>query len=156
LLIFLDPQIDPLGAGYNVIQSKIAVGSGRFIGKGFLHGSQSQLDFLPANHTDFAFSTFAEQFGFIGGVIVLALFAFMLIRMLTWTKTAKDRQGAYIIVGAVALILAHVMINVGMTIGIMPVTGLPLPFISYGGTSYLTFMIAIGLAMSVHQRRYTY
>lgn len=156
LLIFLDPQIDPLGAGYNVIQSKIAVGSGQFMGKGLLQGSQSKLDFLPANHTDFAFSTFAEQFGFIGTVLLLLIFAFVLMRMLSWTKAAKDRQGVYIIVGAVALLLAHVVINVGMTLGIMPVTGLPLPFISYGGSSYLTFMTAIGLAINVHQRRYTY
>ncbi len=156
LLIFINPQIDPLGAGYNVIQSVIAVGSGGIFGKGWLKGTQTQLDFLPANHTDFAFSTFAEQFGFIGSCLVLLAFGFMLIRMLGWTRYAKDNQGIFIIVGVATLILAHVLINIGMTIGIMPVTGLPLPMISYGGSSYMTFMTALGLAINVHQRRYTY
>lgn len=156
LLIFINPQSDPLGAGYNVIQSIIAVGSGGFLGKGWLKGTQTQLDFLPANHTDFAFSTFAEQFGFIGCILVLVLFGFMLVRMLGWTRYAKDTQGILLIVGVVTLLLGHVLINIGMTIGIMPVTGLPLPMVSYGGSSYLTFMTALGLAINVHQRRYTY
>ena len=156
LLIFIDPQRDPLGAGYNVIQSQIAVGSGKILGRGWLKGSQTQLDFLPANHTDFAFSTFAEQFGFIGTFIMLVLFGVLLFRMLSWTKQSKDKAGILVIVGCVALFLAHVLINAGMTMGIMPVTGLPLPFVSYGGSSYLTFMTALGLAINVHQRRYTY
>jgi len=157
ILIFLNPEIDKLGAGYNVHQSIIAVGSGKVFGKGWLRGSQSQLDFLPANHTDFAFSSFAEQFGFIGALILLSFFIVIIYRMTTiWTRNAKDPQGILIIIGCAALIIGHLFINMGMTIGIMPVTGLPLPFFSYGGSSYLTFMTAIGLAMNVHQRRYSY
>lgn len=152
LLMFLDPESDPLSAGYNIIQSKIAVGSGRLFGKGWLHGTQTQLEFIPEHHTDFIFSAYSEEFGFIGVVIMLILFAFLLYRLFSWIKLTNNQEGMLAIAGFATLLTAHVVINIGMTIGIMPVTGLPLPFVSYGGSALINFATAVGLAMNVHTR----
>lgn len=147
--VFFDPYIDPLGDGYNVIQSQIAVGSGQLWGKGYLEGTQNQMGYLPTKSTDFIFSVLSEEFGFVGAVIVVALLFAVIYRCFKSAKRADNTYGRYICTGVGAMFLFHVFENVGMCIGIMPVTGIPLPFISYGGTSLLTNMIAIGLVMSV-------
>jgi rod shape determining protein RodA len=152
LLVFLNPESDPLGAGYNIIQSKIAIGSGGLFGKGWLHGTQTQLEFIPEHHTDFIFSAFAEEFGYLGIFVLLTLFALLLYRIFTWIKTTEDRQGMLAIAGFATLLTAHIFINIGMTVGIMPVTGLPLPFVSYGGSALINFSTAVGLAMNIHKR----
>lgn len=153
LLVFLDPFSDPTGSGWNVIQSMIAVGSGGFVGKGLLGGSQNQLNFLPANHTDFVFSVVGEELGFVGAVFVLSLYLFILWRGLKIALLAKDRFGQGIAAGCVSMFFFHLVINVGMTLGIMPVTGLPLPFVTYGGSTLLTSLLAIGLLLNVGLRR---
>lgn len=154
LLVFVDPYSDPTGAGWNVIQSMIAVGSGGFLGRGFLSGSQNQLNFLPANHTDFVFSVIAEEWGFVGAIFVLSLNLFIIWRGLLIAHRAKDPFGTLVAVGCVSMFFFHLVINVGMTLGVMPVTGLPLPFITYGGSTMLTFLIAIGLLLNVGLRRH--
>ncbi len=153
ILSFLNPQSDPLGAGYNVIQSLIAVGSGQLFGRGFGRGTQSQLRFLPERHTDFIFASLAEEWGFIGASIILVLFFILLWRMLKIAKTSKDDFGMLICVGTFFLFLAQVTINIGMNLGILPVTGLPLPFISYGGSSLVVSFSLLGLVQSVALRR---
>ncbi len=153
LLTFFSPTADPLGIGYNVVQSTIAVGSGQLSGRGLASGSQSQLNFLPSQHTDFIFAVLTEKLGFVGGVILLALFALLLARGLLVAYRARDRFGMFLAVGVVAMFLFHIFINVGMNMGIMPVTGIPLPFISYGGTNLLIGMVAIGLLESIVVRR---
>ena len=130
--VFLDPELDPFGAGYHVIQSKIAIGSGMLWGKGFMQGTQSQLDFLPENHTDFIFAVAGEEFGFVGAVVILLLYLVLIWRGLTIALNAEDRFGMLLATGITGMYLFHVLVNVGMTIGIMPVTGVPLPFLSYG------------------------
>lgn len=147
--VFFDPYIDPLGNGYNVIQSMIAVGSGRLWGKGYLHGTQNQMGYLPTKSTDFIFSVFSEEFGLVGAIIIVCLLFILIARCFNAAKKADNPFGRYICVGVGAMFLFHVFENVGMCIGLMPVTGIPLPFISYGGTSLLTNMTAIGLVMSV-------
>ena len=147
--VFFDPYIDPLGDGYNVIQSQIAVGSGQLWGKGFLEGTQNQMGYLPTKSTDFIFSVLSEEFGFVGAAIVVILLFMIIYRCFKAAKKADNTYGRYICTGVGAMFLFHVFENVGMCIGIMPVTGIPLPFISYGGTSLLTNMIAIGLVLSV-------
>ena len=149
LLVFLDPTIDPQGAGYNVIQSRIAVGSGGLFGKGFLHGTQSRLHFLPEPHTDFIFSVFSEEFGFVGGVLLLVLFAFLFWRILSTAFHAKDLRAKYLCVGVAAWIWFQVMESIAMSMGLAPVTGLPLPLISYGGSSLLMEAVALALVQSV-------
>lgn len=150
MLVFLNPSIDPLGAGYNVIQSRIAVGAGGFFGKGFLQGTQSRLHFLPEAHTDFVFSVFSEEFGFAGASVVLALFAILLWRMLRTAARSGDPR-ARILVGAVsAWIWFQLFENIAMAVGIAPVTGLALPFVSYGGSSMVSLGAALGLVQSVH------
>jgi rod shape determining protein RodA len=150
MLVFLNPSIDPLGAGYNVIQSRIAVGAGGFFGKGFLQGTQSRLHFLPEAHTDFVFSVFSEEFGFAGASLVLALFAILLWRMLRTAARSGDPR-ARILVGAVsAWIWFQLFENIAMAVGIAPVTGLALPFVSYGGSSMVSLGAALGLVQSVH------
>ena len=151
---FLNPESDPLGAAYHLIQSKIAVGSGGFMGKGFMAGTQSQLHFLPEQHTDFAFSVLAEEWGFVGAVVVLGLVALLVYRGLVHAMRAKDRAGMLCVVGAVAMIFWPAVINIGMVIGLFPVVGIPLPFISYGGSSLVTTMAAVGLIEAVATRRY--
>lgn len=153
LEVFFNPTADPLSTGYNVVQSTIAVGSGQVFGRGLAAGSQSQLNFLPSQHTDFIFAVLSEKMGFVGGVIVLLLFVVLLMRGLYIASRAEDRFGVFIAVGVVTMILFHLFVNIGMNVGLMPVTGIPLPFISYGGTSLLVSFIAIGLLESIAVRR---
>lgn len=151
---FLNPGSDPLGDGYHVIQSQIAIGSGGVAGKGlFRAGTLSQLDYLPAKHTDFIFSVTAESFGFLGGIFIILLFIALLVRILYLSTRAKDTLGAMITIGVFAMLAYHVFENIGMTMGLMPITGIPLPFMSYGGSSFITNMMAIGLVMNVAMRR---
>ncbi|MGH7833027.1 MAG: rod shape-determining protein RodA [Candidatus Binatia bacterium] len=153
---FLNPDLDPLGAGYHVIQSKIAVGSGRFFGKGFLHGTQNRLEFLPAQHTDFVFSVFAEEWGFIGCLTLLALYFALLYCSLLVVAKAKDRFGAILAFGMTVIFFWQIVINISMVTGILPVVGITLPLVSYGGSSLVSTMIAIGLLINVSMRRYTF
>ncbi|MDR0289736.1 MAG: rod shape-determining protein RodA [Treponema sp.] len=156
LIVFVDPQVDPRGAGWNIIQSKTAIGAGGLTGQGYLQGTQSHYRFLPEQSTDFIFSIFSEEMGFIGGIIVFTLFLLICIRLLRITKTAADPFAVYICAGLVGVYSFHFFVNVGMTMGIMPITGIPLLFMSYGGSSVMAGMIGIGLAMSIHVRRYTH
>ncbi len=151
--IFFDPSSDPLGAGYHVTQSKIAMGSGGLTGKGFLNGTQSQLDFLPEKHTDFIFTTITEEWGYAGAVIIIALFAIFLSILIGMAMQVASRGGRLLISGAMLSIFIYVAINIGMVSGTLPVVGIPLPFISYGGTSMMTLMFALGLAMSAYVHR---
>ena len=154
ILTFLDPDMDKLGAGYQVIQSKIAIGSGGLTGKGFLEGTQTKLAFLPEQHTDFIFSVICEEFGFIGAFFVLALFIFILWRALSIAVQTKNRFSSLTAIGLATILLFHIFVNIGMTIGIMPVTGLPLPFLSYGGSTLITNMVLIGLLLNIYANRY--
>jgi rod shape determining protein RodA len=156
IITFLHPENDPLGAGYHIIQSKIAVGSGQLWGKGFLKGTQSQLRFLPEQHTDFAFSVFAEEWGFVGSMVLLSLFFFLVISGLYIVRRSQDRFGALLALGLIALIFWQTLINIGMVTGLMPVVGLPLPFISYGGSSLLTTYLAVGLLLNISMRRFMF
>lgn len=151
--VFLDPELDPLGSGYHVIQSKIAIGSGMLFGKGFMQGSQSQLSFLPENHTDFIFAVIGEEFGLIGCLFVLFLYAILLYRGVRIAMTASDDFGCFIATGIVSMTIFHILVNVGMTTGIMPVTGIPLPFMSYGVSALTVNMMAVGLLLNIHMRR---
>jgi rod shape determining protein RodA len=151
---FLDPSLDPRGAGYQKIQSQIAVGSGGFVGRGFLEGSQAQLGYLPARHTDFIFSVLAEEAGFIGVVVVLSLYLFVLWRMLETARLARDRLGAFLVAGITASFAFQVVYNVAMVAGLVPVKGLPLPLMSYGGSSVVSSLMSIGLVLSVRMRRF--
>ena len=153
---FLNPDLDPLGAGYHVIQSKIAIGSGRFFGKGYLNGTQNRLDFLPAQHTDFIFAVFAEEWGFVGCFVLLALYFGLMIVGLKVVSHAKDRIGALLAFGVVSIFFWQVAINVAMVTGLMPVVGIPLPLLSYGGSSMVTMMVAVGLLINVSMRRFTF
>jgi len=150
----LDPHQDPRGSGYQITQSKIAIGSGGLTGKGFMKGTQSQLRFLPAPHTDFIFSVIGEEFGFLGVFVVILLYFLMLARMFTVVAKARDRAGVYIVFMAALLITFQFLINVLMIIGLFPVTGIPLPFLSYGGSSLLTNYIACGLIVNVRMRTF--
>ncbi|MTV27286.1 rod shape-determining protein RodA [Nitriliruptoraceae bacterium ZYF776] len=143
-----------LGPRWNLEQSLIAIGSGQFAGKGYLEGTQTSLSYVPENHTDFIFTVIGEEFGFMGGAAVLALFAVLLWRGLRIATLAKDRFGMLLATGAVAMLALQVFINVGMTLGIMPVTGIPLPFVSYGGTSLIVWFAITGLLLNVHMRRF--
>jgi rod shape determining protein RodA len=154
LTSFLHPEADALGRGYQGEQSKIAVGDGGIWGKGFAKGSQTQNSFLPIPQTDFIFASFAEEHGFIGAIFVLLLYFVVLMRLLHNAQTAPDRAGAFVILGVVAVLLFHVLINVGMAIGIMPVTGIPLPLMSYGGSSLLFTFLALGIVMNIRMRRF--
>lgn len=156
LLSFLNPDLDPLGAGYHMIQSKITVGSGMIWGKGFLQGTQNRLDFLPEKHTDFVFAVLAEEWGFAGAALLLTLYAALLIRLLYVAWRARDRFGALLAVGVAAIVFWQVVINVGMNTGILPVIGVPLPFLSYGGSALLTLMVGVGLAINVSTRRFLF
>ena len=153
---FLDPNNDPLGAGYNVIQAKVAIGSGGFLGKGYLQGTQTQLNFIPKQWTDFIFCVTGEEFGFLGSIIILGLFAVLLIHGLRLGYVVKNRFGSIIAVGIVSLFAVHVFVNVGMSVGLMPVIGIPLPFLSYGGSSLCSYMIMVGLLMNVYANRKEY
>ena len=154
LVSFLDPERDPRGTGYQVIQSKIAVGAGGMWGKGVAQGTQTQLRFLPVPHTDFIFAAFAEEHGFVGIVVVLALYFMLLMQIVKNAQTAPDRAGMYICMGVAALVLFHVLVNVGMVAGRMPVTGIPLPLMSAGGSSMLSMFLMLGLVNNVRLRRF--
>jgi rod shape determining protein RodA len=151
---FVDPSSDPLGSGYHANQSKIAVGSGQIIGKGFRKGTQSQMAFLPERHTDFIFAVIAEERGFIGTGLVVLLYLILLLVGVDAAKNAKDRLGALMAGGIVSMISLYVFINVGMAVGIVPVVGVPLPLVSYGGTSTITTFIALGLLLNIQARRF--
>ena len=154
LVTFLDPAQDPRGSGYQVIQSKIAVGSGGMWGKGVTRGSQTQLRFLPVPHTDFIFSAFAEEHGFVGVVVMLGLYFVLLMQIVQNAQMAPDRAGMYICMGVCALLLFHILVNIGMVVGRMPVTGIPLPLMSYGGSSILSFFLMLGLVNNVRLWRF--
>ena len=153
LKVFLDPGLEPQGAGYHVIQSMIAIGSGMLTGKGLFSGTQSQMDFLPENHTDFIFAVAGEEFGFIGTTIILLLYLLIIYRGLNIAMNATDDFGTLLATGIVAMFAFHVLVNVGMTAGIMPVTGVPLPFMSYGVSSLTTNMILTGLLLNINMRQ---
>ncbi len=152
ILVFLNPDLDPYGSGYNVIQSKIAIGSGGIIGKGFLKGTQSQLGFLPEKSTDFIFSVISEEWGFIGATIVLLLYAYILYKGCMIALKTQDKFGMLLAGGITCMIFFHVIINIGMALGIMPVTGLPLTFLSYGGSNLIMSLLSIGILISIDSR----
>lgn len=156
ILTFLTPERDPLGAGYHIIQSKIAVGSGGLNGLGFMKGTQSQLSFLPERHTDFAFSVFAEEWGLIGCLLLLALYCLIVLWGLHIALRASDRFGMYLAIGVSAMLFWHIVVNLGMVIGLLPVVGVPLPLFSYGGTSMVTTMTGVGILMNVNMRRFMF
>lgn len=149
-----DPSNDPRHVGYQTIQSKIAVGSGRFLGKGFGQGSQGQLGFLPARHTDFVFAAWAEERGFAGSAAVLGLFILVALRLLKGAREAKDKVGAMICAGVLTLFWFHITINIGMGLGLLPIAGIPLPFVSAGGSSLISSFAAMGICMNIKMRRY--
>ena len=149
ILTLLNPDKDPLGVGYHITQSKISIGSGGFYGKGFLEGKQSQLNFLPAKHTDFIFSVFSEEWGFVGAIAVVALYFFLIMRCLGHAKKIKYRDASLIIVGITFLVASHIIINLCMIMGLVPVVGVSLPFMSYGGSSLLTMFICVGIILSI-------
>jgi len=156
ILTFLDPERDALGTGWNIIQSKIAIGSGGLTGKGFLQGTQTKYKWLPAAHTDFIFSVIGEELGFAGAVIVLSLFLLVIWRALNIGAMANSRFGSLLAIGLAFMLTFHVFVNVGMTIGVMPVTGLPLPFLSYGGSSLVTNCVALGLLLHMYTHRHDF
>jgi rod shape determining protein RodA len=154
ILIFLNPSADPLGAGYHLIQSKIAVGSGGLWGKGYLMGTQNRLNFLPAQHTDFIFSLLSEEWGFVGALLTLTLFLLIILRGIDIAFSSHDRLGLVLAMGVVATLTFHVLINVGMVTGLMPITGLPLPFLSYGGSSVVSTLMGVGFLLNIRMRRF--
>ncbi len=153
IIIFLNPELDPIGTGYQVIQSKIAIGSGQMFGRGYQQGVQNQYGFLPTKETDFIFAVIVEELGFIGGMGLILLYAVLLFRLIKIAKGSNDMFGTLIVIGIMGMFLFHILENVGMTMGLMPVTGIPLPFISYGGTFMLVNMISIGLVLGVGLKR---
>jgi len=156
ILTFLSPDRDPLGAGYHIIQSKIAIGSGMISGRGFLKGTQNALSFLPEQHTDFIFSVLAEEWGFIGSSVVILMFLFLIVWGLNIANGCRDNFGTILAVGITAMIAWQVVINIGMVMGLMPVVGVPLPFVSYGGSSIVTMMICIGILLNISMRRFQF
>ena len=156
IITFFNPELDPLGAGYHLIQSKIAVGSGGIIGKGFMKGSQSKLGFLPEQQTDFIFSALGEEWGLIGALILIGLYFTLILWGLRISVQSKDRFGAIMAFGVVAMLFWHIFINIGMVLGMMPVVGIPLPLLSYGGSFLLSTLIGIGLLLNVSMRRYLF
>ena len=153
---FLDPNADPLGAGYNILQSKVAIGSGGFFGKGFLRGTQTQLNFIPEQWTDFIFCVPGEEFGFLGAATVLLLFLALLIRGVTLGSIVKNRYGGFVAIGLTAIFATHIFLNIGMSIGLLPVIGIPLPFLSYGGSALLSAMTMVGIMMNLYANRKEY
>lgn len=156
IMTFLDPTTDPLGAGYHIIQSEIAIGSGGFWGKGFLEGTQSQLRFLPERHTDFAVAVFGEEWGFAGTMILLSLFCFFLYQLVIIARDARGLFGSYLAAGVFFYFFWQILINTGMVLGLMPVVGIPLPFISYGGSGTLVNFCLVGLVLNVSMRRFLF
>ncbi len=151
--VFLDPNVDPLGSGYHIIQSEIAIGSGMLLGKGLFGGTQSQLNFLPENHTDFIFAVVGEELGFVGAAFLLFLYFIVLWRGIRIAQEASDTFGMLLAVGITSMLAFHVLINVGMTMGIMPVTGIPLPLMSYGVSSLTTNIMAIAILLNIHMKK---
>ena len=156
IFTFLNPEADPRGTGYHIIQSKIAIGSGSLTGKGFMKGTQSQLAFLPERHTDFAFSVFAEEWGFAGTAVLITLYLLITIWGIYIARRASDRFGMYLAVGITAMLFWHIIVNLGMVTGLLPVVGVPLPLFSYGGTSMVTSMIGVGLLLNISMRRFMF
>jgi rod shape determining protein RodA len=154
LVIFLNPDTDPKGTGYQIRQSKIAVGSGGMWGRGVTKGTQTQLRFLPVAHTDFIFSAFSEENGFVGVMAALAFYFVLLMQIVQNAQTAPDRAGMFICMGVAALLLFHILVNVGMVVGRMPVSGIPLPLMSYGGSSIWSTFLMLGLVNNVRLRRF--
>jgi rod shape determining protein RodA len=153
LLVFLHPDADPQGAGWNLNQSKIAVGSGELFGKGLYHGTQTQLNFVPEHSRDFIFTVVGEEFGYVGSLALIGLYAIVLAGAVQAMLAARDRFGLLLAVGLIAMLVFHITINIGMTVGIMPITGIPLPFLSYGGTAILTDFAAVGLLLNIYLQR---
>lgn len=156
ILTFLDPGNDPRGAGYHILQSRIAIGSGELWGKGFMEGSQSQLRFLPERHSDFAVAVFGEEWGFVGCVLLVVLFCMFLLSIFSTASLAKDRFGSMLVVGVFFYFFWQICINMGMVIGLMPVVGIPLPFISYGGSATIVNFILLGIVLNVAMRRFMF
>jgi rod shape determining protein RodA len=152
---FLDPADDPLRTGYNKTQAEIAIGSGGLTGLGFGSGTQTNLSFVPEQHTDFIFTVVGEEFGFVGAMTLLLLFGVLIWRAFRIALLSKDPFGTYVAAGIASMFAIQVFVNIGMTLGIMPITGIPLPFVSYGGTSLLANCVAVGLLLNVHMRRFT-
>lgn len=153
ILVFLNPNIDPLGAGYTIIQSKIAIGSGQIFGKGWLAGTQNQLNFLPERHTDFIFSVVGEEWGLIGTMSILCLYFILIMTSLQIASQVKDRFGTLVAVGIVSILTLQVVINIGMVMGLFPIVGIPLPFLSYGRTSFINFAVMMGFLLNLSKKR---
>ena len=153
LVNFVNPERDPKGTGYNVIQSIVAVGSGGIWGKGLGHGSQSQLNFLPEKHTDFIFAVFSEELGLFGSGVILGLFGLLIYRIKEAARLARDNFGYLIAIGVIMMLFLQVLVNVGMNIGVAPVAGVPLPLLSYGGSSIISVLASIGIIQSIYLRR---
>jgi len=156
VITFLDPGSDPRGSGYNALQCKIAVGSGQWFGKGYLKGTQSQLNFIPEQHTDFIFSVLAEERGFVGALVLIVLYMLYCFFGLRTVVRTRDKFEMLVAVGMVSMLFWHVFINLGMVVGIMPVVGVTLPFFSYGGSSLITFMIATAMLLNLSRKRYIF
>lgn len=156
VLTFISPDSDPQGKGYNSIQSRIAVGSGQLFGKGFRQGTQSQLEFLPERHTDFIYSVLSEEWGFFGSVVVLAIYTYLLLVCFDIALKSRDKHGVLITIGVTAYLFWHMFINIGMVIGLLPIVGVPLPLLSYGGSGMLTTMMGLGLVASVSYRKFLF
>jgi len=153
LLVFLNPNIDPLGAGYTIIQSKIAIGSGQIFGKGWLAGTQNQLSFLPERHTDFIFSVIGEEWGLIGALLLVTIYFLLISCSLSIANQVKDKFGMYVCIGIVAILMLQVVINIGMVLGLFPIVGLTLPFVSYGRSSFMIFIVMMGFLLNLSKRR---
>jgi rod shape determining protein RodA len=153
---FLDPAADPLGAGFNILQSKVAIGSGGLVGKGYLHGSQTQLNFIPEQWTDFIFCVPGEEFGFLGAATVLALFLVLFLRGVGIASSVRSRFASYVAIGITGTLATHMVINVGMALGLLPVIGVPLPFLSYGGSALVTSLLMVGILLNLHLHRKEY
>ena len=151
--VLLNPELDPLGAGYNVIQTKMAIGSGGLTGKGYLQGTQTQLRYVPKQWTDFIISVPAEEFGFIGAMVILLLYVFLIYRSLAIASSVRSNFSSVVAIGITGIWFLHVTVNVGMTIGLIPVVGIPLPFMSYGGSSLITNMLMAGIMMNLYRTR---
>ena len=156
ILTFLGIELDPHGFSYQVIQSKVAIGSGGFLGKGLLKGTQTQLRFLPEQHTDFVFSVIGEELGFLGSLLVMILFLVLLLRGIYIAAKVRNKFSGLMVIGATAILGYHIIVNIGMTVGMMPVTGLPLPFLSYGGSSLIVCMTLTGMIINASIRRFKY
>jgi rod shape determining protein RodA len=153
LFVFLNPKADPQGAGYNLNQSKIAVGNGEWFGRGLYHGTQTQLNFVPEHSRDFIFTVLAEEWGFVGAGVLLALYAVLLYAGVRVMLAARDRFGFLLAGALVGMLFFHVLVNIGMTVGVMPITGIPLPFMSYGGSAILTDFAAIGILLNIYSQK---